>query len=311
MTDTLLPAELHSIAATHDGVLRRSHLLAAGLTARDITSAVRAGRVVRLYRDTYRLPAADDGPGADFLATTVAVRQRHPDRVLTGVAAVAALGLPVFGRPRHVPVVHDPRGGASARSVTRTVAPPPADQLVRLPTGLVAGPARAALDAARLDGVVAGVVAADAALRAGMTTHGELGRVLASMSGLLGVHHARRCADLASAGSASPGESWSAVVLDTYGMPRAERQVALHDERGLIGVVDFLWSGAAVVGEFDGRVKYGRTNPSGRPPEEVLWDEKVREDRLRSRGYAVVRWTTADLRAPEHWITRLRRSLGA
>src|SRR5674476_401682 len=52
------------------------------------------------------------------------------------------------------------------------------------------------------------------------------------------------------------------------------------------GRVDFWWPGARVVGEFDGRVKYGRANPSGRPPEDVLWDEKLREDRLRAADAA-------------------------
>ncbi|WP_199423813.1 type IV toxin-antitoxin system AbiEi family antitoxin domain-containing protein [Actinotalea solisilvae] len=301
---------LCQVAASTDGVLRRAHLTRSGLSTRDITWLVRRGVLVRLQRDTYRIPSPDDPPQADFHATVRAVRRRNPTRILTGAAAVAELGLPVFGRPSRVDVVHDPRGGASTRSVLRTVARPPDGQLTLSRHGPVATPARAVLDAARLEGVVAGVVAADAALRAGATSLDELSAVAATMAGLRGADRARRCALLAHPGSQSPGESWSAVVLDDHLIPAPDRQVEVRDDAGRIGVVDFSWRAAGVVGEFDGRVKYGRVNPAGQPPEEVVWREKLREDRLRATGLAVVRWTTSDLRTPGEWVRRTRRALG-
>lgn len=298
------------VAAASDGVLRRAHLQRSGLSTRDITWLVRRGTLVRVHRDTYRIPTADDVVQADFFAAVGAARRRNPSRILSGAAALAELGLPVFGRPTRVDVVIDSRGGSSARSVLRAVARPPDAQLARSRRGPVAGPARAALDAARLDGVVAGVVAADAALRAGSTSPAELAEVVSTMAGLLGVERARRCVRLAHPGSQSPGESWSAVVLDDHLVPRPERQAEIWDDAGLIGLADFYWPGARVVGEFDGRVKYGRVNPSGAPPEEVVWTEKVREDRLRATGLAVVRWTTGDLVSPVAWMRRLQRALG-
>lgn len=300
---------LAQLAATSGGVLRRAHLERSGLTTREIASLVRRRVLVRVHRDAHRIPADGDTPQADFHVAVRAVRGRHPGRVLTGSAAVAELGLPVFGRPSRVAVVQDQRGGSSARSVVRTVALPPENQLTWSARGRTATAARAVLDAARLDGVVTGVVAADAALRAGMTSPDELHEVAATMAGLQGAQHARRCARLADAGSQSPGESWSAVVLDDHLVPRPQRQVEIWDDAGLVGLVDFHWPESGVVGEFDGRVKYGRTNPSGAPPEEVVWSEKVREDRLRGVGLGVVRWTTPDLRAPVTWIRRLRRAL--
>jgi len=73
--------------------------------------------------------------------------------------------------------------------------------------------------------------------------------------------------------------------------------------------VDFAWPHLGVVGEFDGRVKYGRDLAPDQDPTEVLWDEKVREDLLRELGWLVVRWTWADLRHPEEWLARLVRAL--
>lgn len=308
-TAPALLRDLAQLQAEAGGILRRHHLEGYGLSAREIAGLVRQDAAVRVHRDAYRVPAADEPPQETFRAAVRSVRRRDPDRVVTGSAAVATLGLAVFGRPQHVHVARSASGGSSARSLVRTVAAPPPDQLVRLSDGVVAGPARAALDTARLDGVVAGVVAADDALRRRLATSTELALVAATMGGLRGVVRSRLCVELASADSESPGESWSAVVLHRHGILAPQRQALVRDELGVIGRVDFLWPDAGVVGEFDGRVKYGRLRPDGRPVEDVLWDEKLREDRLRAAGLVVVRWTTADLRDPTRWLVRLRAAL--
>ena len=73
---------------------------------------------------------------------------------------------------------------------------------------------------------------------------------------------------------------------------------------GSNAIVDFLLDDAPVVIEFDGRVKYGRgadeLDPFGRrrSGQEVLWQEKRREDRLRELGYEVVRVVWSELDSP-------------
>ncbi len=99
-------------------------------------------------------------------------------------------------------------------------------------------------------------------------------------------------------------------MLHRHGIRPPRRQVPFHDEDGFIGRVDFWWQDAHVVGEFDGKVKYGRNNPSQRSPEDVLWAEKRREDRLRATGASVVRWTTTDLHCPTRLIRALTAALG-
>lgn len=301
--------ELAAVASANRGVLQRAHLDAVGLTGRDIDAVIRRGELVRVHRDVYRLRGAGEArpEDVDFRAAVHAVRQRG--RIVTGSAAIAVLGLPVFGHPKVIQVGLDERGGSSARSVFRTVARPPDHHLTLTADGRVACAARAALDAARLESVVAGVMAADAALARRMTTPEELDAVLCSMAGLRGVARARLCAELASGASESLGESWSAVVMHQHMVPRPERQVSIRDAEGLIGRADFWWQERRVVGEFDGRVKYGRVNPSGKPPEEVVWAEKIREDRLRAAGCRVIRWTASDLSAPRRWMDRLRGAL--
>lgn len=301
--------DLSSAAAVRGGVLRRRDLEACGLSARQLRQLVAGGVLDRVHRDAYYLPGPQDRPSDRYAAAVRAVTWSDPARILTGPAALSLLGLPVFGSPNAIHGGIDRRGGSSVRSIVSTVALPPADQRCERGGTVLATPARAALDTARLHSLVAGVVAADHALRAGVATTDELARVVASMKGLPRVARARLCCDLASGDSESPGESWSAVVLHEHGIPRPERQQPFDDEAGRIGRTDFWWPDARVAGEFDGRVKYGRLNPSGRPPEEVLWSEKLREDRLRSIGLTVVRWTVADLRRPTVWIQRLGRAI--
>lgn len=301
--------DLMPTAAARGGVLRRRDLEACGLSARQIRHLVSNGVLDRVHRDAYRLRRRDERPSDRYAAAVRAVTLSDPGRVLTGPAALSVLGIPVFGSPRAIHGGLDGRGGASARSIVSTVALPPADQRCERSGTVLATPARAALDTARLHSLVAGVVAADHALRTCAATTEELAGVLASMRGLPGVARARLCCELASGDSESPGESWSAVMLHQQGISRPERQQPFGDQAGPIGRTDFWWPESGVAGEFDGRVKYGRTNPSGRPPEEVLWSEKLREDRLRSIGLTVVRWTVADLRQPAAWIERLGRAL--
>ena len=71
------------------------------------------------------------------------------------------------------------------------------------------------------------------------------------------------------------------------------------------GRVDFYFPGLAVVGEFDGKIKYQRFLKPGQAPADVVFQEKLREDRIRDLGLIVVRWTWDDLSRPQ----TLRRQL--
>ena len=60
----------------------------------------------------------------------------------------------------------------------------------------------------------------------------------------------------------------------------------------------FLWKEQRTIGEFDGKIKYGRLLKPGQSIEEVLFEEKRREDALRDLGWQIVRWLWADLYRP-------------
>ena len=89
--------------------------------------------------------------------------------------------------------------------------------------------------------------------------------------------------------------------MRAIGCPQPHLQIPFSDSDGLIGVVDFFWPELGIVGEADGDVKY--LDPSfrgGRSADQVVLDEKIREDRLRALGLKVVRWrwrTATDVHA--------------
>ncbi len=98
----------------------------------------------------------------------------------------------------------------------------------------------------------------------------------------------------------SPGESLSRLVIDEAGLEPPTLQQPFQTRRGRF-LVDFWWERAGVVGEFDGEVKYrDRSIRQGRSPEDVVVDEKRREDAIREdpRVRRFVRWTWADVWRP-------------
>lgn len=294
-------------------VVSRSEILLSA-TDRELRALVRSGDLERMQRAMYLRDGRGLRPEERYRlrveAYVHARRQDGVDPILAGPAAAVVLGLPLFGpTPDGIHVVGAGSGGRASRGLAIPVARPPDGDVVAVDGLRLVAAARTVLDVARLGSLTAGVVAADAALRLRRCSADDLHAALEELRGHKGVAAARTCASLASPLSESPGESWSAVVFHVNRVPRPDRQEAFRDDRGAIGRSDFWWPDRGTVGEFDGKVKYGRTNPSGRPPEDVLWQEKVREDRLRALGLTVVRWTAADLATPRHLCHRLRSIL--
>lgn len=64
-----------------------------------------------------------------------------------------------------------------------------------------------------------------------------------------------------------------------------------------------------MIGEFDGKVKYGRLLKPGETPGDTVFREKRREDALRELGYIVVRWIWDDLLHPARLVARVTRAL--
>jgi predicted transcriptional regulator of viral defense system len=154
--------------------------------------------------------------------------------------------------------------------------------------------ARTLVDCAREWDVEDAVVAIDAALLAGLTTPEQLVHVAAAQRRWRGVPDAVRAVQLADGRAESALETRGRLRMVGAGLPSPELQVEIRTGGRLVAVVDAWFDDVAVAVEFDGRVKY--TDPwRGRSPEQVLWDEKRREDELRALDIGVVRIADADL----------------
>ena len=189
------------------------------------------------------------------------------------------------------------------------VAELPADQVTGSFHGLrVASPARTAVDVARATNRLEVAVAAfDSALRMGVPRE-ELRHVFAGCRSWPGARLVAYAIDIADGRADNPGESFSRVVLIRLGLAPDDLQVEVHDDEGLVGYADFGWRG--VLGEFDGRGKYGLYDeePDPRKAARLVVLEKVREDRLRV-DHEVVRWGPAELHRPAVLGGRVRAAM--
>lgn len=162
------------------------------------------------------------------------------------------------------------------------------------------------LDLARTESFAAAVVALDAAVdtvearprwdaRTSRIARDELVARLDAIAGAAGVRRARDAVSFADGRAESVGESLSRVQMFAWGVPLPDLQTEVECPSGAMRRVDFRWSDASLIGEFDGRVKYGRMSGGGdREVADIVWAEKRREDDLRATGASVVRWLWND-----------------
>jgi hypothetical protein len=169
--------------------------------------------------------------------------------------------------------------------------------------------ARTVADLGRLLPLDQAAAAGDRALREGLRA-GDLAMVLDRCRRWPGIARALLMARLLDRRSESAGESVSRIRMHEAGLPTPEPQLSVYDDRGrLVGRADFGWKEQKVLGEFDGRVKYGRLLKPGQSVEDVVYREKLREDALRDLGWRVVRWTWPDLYPGDVLVGRLQRAL--
>ncbi|MBB3035709.1 hypothetical protein [Hoyosella altamirensis] len=231
----------------------------------------------------------------------VSAARRQGDAVLSHSSAAVMYGLPTWGVD--LQRVHVTRGQRSAGRVT-------GDMHVHSGSvsgsGLVAGlpvttPARTVVDIARTVPFEQAVVIGDAALQRGLATRDQLSSELGAARHCTGIREAQKAIAFLDERSESPGESRSRVFMHRYGLQLPCLQASIRDKRGkVIARVDFLFP-CGVVGEFDGRMKYGRGDD--------VFREKQREDALRRLGWLVVRWVWADLERPDELFHRISEAL--
>ena len=269
---------------------------------------------MRLSPGTYVSAAEWSELGADerYRTMVAAARGRlHPDDVLSHWSAAALWRLPVIGP--WPPTVHVTAPVDATRRST-TVLRRHRRELVDAPRVLDGMPvtslAETVLDMARVAPFSVALAMGDAALRrserAATAVHGpgvtrtDVTRVFEALDVRRGCARARRVLEAIDPGADRPGESLSRATMIELGVPVPELQHRIVGANGKVYYLDFYWREQNIGADFDGRIKY--LDPAfrgGRTADEVVYDEKVREDevRLELHGYGRWDWTVAGSRA--------------
>lgn len=298
-TPVHLPLAVDEPARRRLGLFTTADLAARGVTEREVRTAIRTGAWVRLRTgvfvsatDLAEVERSDRRPGLEALAVMAGLTR--PSAVLSRDSAAWVWGLP---RPRTAPVgVHltDPHHWRRGRGWVMTRAALPDDEVTVRGAYPVTTAARTLVDVARTWPEVHAVAAVDAALLRGLTTREQVRRVIDRQVNVPGMPRAVRALDLADGRAESWLETFGRLTFDALGLPPFVPQVELWVEGALLKVVDGWYPDAAVAVEFDGRIKYRRPH-FGRSAEQELWEEKRREDLLRSTGVRFLRVLHADL----------------
>jgi hypothetical protein len=238
------------------------------------------------------------------------VRQSSPEAVVSHMSAAALHGLPIWTDAlSRVHLTRDrPSSGKRRRYVHLHVGRLESDEVTDVAGLRVTTTARTVADLGRSLAFVRSVAIADAAL-AGALTRLDLELAVNRDAGRTGVGAARRMCAFADGRSESVGESTSRAVFFQVGLQAPSLQYEVFDDRRqLVGRTDFCWEDQRTLGEFDGKIKYGRLLGPGQSASDVVYAEKLREDRLRDLGWQMVRWTWDDLARPRTLADRLERA---
>jgi hypothetical protein len=316
--------------STPDLSAAASLTLAADLTAsgqddRVLSRACERGALERISPGAYVPREEWDSldPRRRQLLRALAVQgtRRRTGLVLSHESAALVWGLPTWGWPRGPSEFVVPPGSA-ARSTSRVrirSAPTEADQVLDVEGRAVTSFVRTVADLLYTRPRDQGVVLVDHLLRERRMERDELIELAASRPAARNRRRAAWVAAFGDEGGASPGESVSRLVAHDAGFVAPVLQKEFRDRAGLIGYADFFFPDPddperGTIGEFDGDVKYlSAVHRHGRSPEEVVRDEKRREDRLRAlpTTNGLARWSSDDLRRPGGLAVILRRARAA
>lgn len=305
-------------------VRSRAALALDGWTDRGIATAVADGTLVSLRRGWFMHSQEHEKlwPEQRHHAHVVAVaRDARASAVMSHSSAAVLWGLPLHGiRCTRVHITcAGPSRISSGSDVMRHLAPLPESD-VALRNGIrCTSLSRTVFDLVRTLPLEAAVAVADAAERqmaergrewdvdAVVSWRRQLEQRLAAAGGARGIRQARWVTEFADGRAQLPGESVSRLQLRRLGFADPDLQVPVEGPHDRDYFVDFGFADVRSFGEFDGKTKYlDEAMRSGKTLEQVLLEEKQREDWIRGRTqWRFARWGSEHIVAPAALAARL------
>src|SRR5665647_2499769 len=210
--------------------------LARDHTTPEVARQVRDGAWVRVRPAAYIATEPGQDPNARrqtvALAQIVALREQlSTDYTLSHESAALLWGLPLLRTPTRTHIIQGWQPKSTHHDLVRHVHRLAEEHQVVHRGHPVTTLERTVVDCAMALGAHAGLVLADAALRAG-ADRGRCKEILTGMAGRHGAPVARAVLDLADDGAESPGESSARFVLLRAGLPVPETQVRVDSHLG-------------------------------------------------------------------------------
>lgn len=300
-------------AAHHHGLFTRRDAREVGYTEREIRRLLGThGEWVVVRRGVYverqvweALRGHNARPALVDRAVQLTAKVPH---VLSHDSAARAHGLPVVATgPSLAHITRPGVGGSRTEHGVKHHLSRVAPGIVEVDGLRATSLARTALDLGREHGFGAGVAAVDHALHRGVTRD-HLDELLRGMSCWPGITSARAAVAHGDRGAESAGESLGRILVMELELGTPETQFPVELPGGV------AWCDMRVgchLFEFDGRIKYRRTQDGGvadRPVEEIVWDERQRERLVCAQGLGMSRILWEDLwgRRRERAKARLR-----
>lgn len=299
-----------------DGLFLRHEAREHGLSDRDLRAAVADRVLVRVRQGAYVDHAvwSQAGDLGRHRIAARAVMLTHEGRVaLSHVSGAAMHGLRIWGAD--LSKVHvtrlDGQSGRQTHNVVHHSGGWAADEVVEREGLYVMSARQCAVGTAMTASIEAGLVCVDSAYDLGLVDREDIQEAARVMAGWPGSARLQVTLRLAQPGAESVGESRVRYLCWAHHLPKPVLQYEVVDEAGtVVGRTDFAWPEQELLGEFDGRVKYGRFLRPGEAPADAVFREKVREDRIREiTGWRMIRLSWSDLSEPLPTAERLRRAL--
>jgi hypothetical protein len=292
--------------------ITRPQALSAGLDDRDIAAAIRGGVWCRIRRGYYTyvdLWSLLDEVGQHLVRCRCVLDSLGTSAALSHVSGALAHGLLVWDVPLdHVHVTRlDGESGRVEAGVVHHEGVCLDDDVIEVEGMRVLSAERCALETGtRVDNEHA-LVTLDSLLHLGLADEATLCRRFELMSAWPHMRHLHIAVRMANGRSESAGETRGRWLFRSLGLPAPVCQYEVRDADGVLrGTCDWGWPDYGQLGEFDGKIKYGRLLRTDQDPGDVVFAEKRREDELREiTGASMFRLTWPDLDRPRVTGARL------
>ncbi|WP_442544929.1 hypothetical protein ACSBOX_04085 [Arthrobacter sp. KN11-1C] len=280
-----------------------------GLSTRGLSAQARSGKLLRVRHGVYveAVRWNELQPWERYrLQVEAAAETFTSPTTFSHHSAAAISGIPVILRKQPIHALTAFSGGGRSRAgVRRHYVPEQSHDSEQLQGFLVTSRIRTVLDLAATVPFAEAVVPVDHVLKPDAARGVQAipkEELLAEIDGRYSqaaVRRIRAVVDFADPQSGSPGESYSRGLIHVAGFAPPVLQYEVWKGNARIAITDFYWEETRVVGEFDGREKYLKPEYlRGRTPSDVVYEEKVREDRIRATGRNVARWVWSELNKP-------------